>query len=378
MSQSSTLRRSLSKFAVLVTFGSAAVLTQACESKVRRRDAASGGATDAEIHFWLPAPAAFALKDGDPATYIQSHWYTFKPKDPACGAAYKSEDDFESATSVTQEVKPRCEYDLTVAVGKDKKAYYKTPEALDVAAGDHDVPVRLRRTAAGESAGFTELWVEADSLDDEADQGDEDDEGDEQEETPDTRTATYADIKGILDDKCISCHVKTGTRPNSDLTTYAGAKAFGELLTDYVVGGRMPPPPATLTEDEKRLVKAWQTGGFLEDASSTPPTPEGTPPGGPDETGSSGNIVEFRIKAGTGRGAWNTAETAVVAKVGQTVRIVNDDSETHQLHTNGAPCPHGNPIPPGQSRDCVVSRPYSGGPLYDHGTRGDFFIRADR
>jgi hypothetical protein len=61
-----------------------------------------------------------------------------------------------------------------------------------------------------------------------------------------------------------------------------------------------------------------------------------------DETGSDDpNVVIFRIKAGTGKASWNTEATEVDVKVGQVLRIVNDDSVPHRLHTNGKPCPHG-------------------------------------
>ena len=50
-------------------------------------------------------------------------------------------------------------------------------------------------------------------------------------------------------------------------------------------------------------------------------------------------VVVFRIKDGTGRGDWNSEANAIRLKVGETVRVINEDSVTHQLHTNGAPCP---------------------------------------
>jgi hypothetical protein len=75
----------------------------------------------------------------------------------------------------------------------------------------------------------------------------------------------------------------------------------------------------------------------------------------------------FRIRAGTGQGAWNTPQTAIVGRVGETLTIINDDTVEHQLHTNGAPCPHMNsPIPPGGQGICQFSQPYNEGPLYDH------------
>ena len=83
-----------------------------------------------------------------------------------------------------------------------------------------------------------------------------------------------------------------------------------------------------------------------------------------------GNTVEFRIAAGTQGSAWNTKEQMVRVAIGDTLRVFNDDSIAHQLHTNGAPCGHGDRINPGQSWDCRISRtfdPMTSGPLYDHG-----------
>lgn len=65
-----------------------------------------------------------------------------------------------------------------------------------------------------------------------------------------------------------------------------------------------------------------------------------------------------------------TREQAVNASVGDTLRIVNDDSVPHRLHTNGAPFPHPvESITPGQSQDFVLQTPFDPGisqPLCDH------------
>jgi predicted CopG family antitoxin len=90
--------------------------------------------------------------------------------------------------------------------------------------------------------------------------------------------------------------------------------------------------------------------------------------------------VEFHIPAGTGTNAWNTREQAVVATVGDRLRIVNDDSVPHRLHTNGAPFPHpADSIAPGQSQDFGLQTPFDPGvnsPLHDHnsGTTAAFWI----
>lgn len=81
-------------------------------------------------------------------------------------------------------------------------------------------------------------------------------------------------------------------------------------------------------------------------------------------------MIEFHIAAGTGSNAWNTRETAVTGVVGQTLRIHNDDTVAHRLHTSGAPFPHpGNETMPGTFSDFVLAQPYGLDAvpgLYDH------------
>ena len=94
--------------------------------------------------------------------------------------------------------------------------------------------------------------------------------------------------------------------------------------------------------------------------------------GGPphDEHGHGPHTVEFHIAAGTGANAWNTRPQAVIATVGDTLRIVNDDAIAHRLHTDGNPFPHPvNDIAPGQSQDFILQTAFDPGanqPLYDH------------
>ncbi len=93
-------------------------------------------------------------------------------------------------------------------------------------------------------------------------------------------------------------------------------------------------------------------------------------------------IVEFHIVKGTGRNSWNTPETMVKVVVGQTLRIHNDDTINHILHTNGAPCSHGVVIAPTSYWDCEVGVTYSetvNGPLYDHnfGKSSRFYLQAE-
>lgn len=82
------------------------------------------------------------------------------------------------------------------------------------------------------------------------------------------------------------------------------------------------------------------------------------------------NVVEFHISPGTGGGPWNTPGQAVTAHVGDVLRIVNDDSVPHRLHTDGVPFPHpAADISPSESADYVLQAPFqpgNGHVLYDH------------
>jgi len=105
-------------------------------------------------------------------------------------------------------------------------------------------------------------------------------------------------------------------------------------------------------------------------------------PGGGGGSGPDGTTtVTFHILAGTGSAPWNTRETAVVGHVGDTLHVVNDDTQAHQLHTPGTPFPHPSAaIPPGQSADYVLRTELPAGgafpPVYDHehGNQAGFWI----
>lgn len=91
-------------------------------------------------------------------------------------------------------------------------------------------------------------------------------------------------------------------------------------------------------------------------------------------------LVVFRIAAGTGASDWNTAATTVTARVGDTLRIVNDDTMAHRVHTDGSPFPHQQEdIPPGGSAEFVLESAYDSGvqpTLYCHvhGTSSQFWL----
>ena len=101
-----------------------------------------------------------------------------------------------------------------------------------------------------------------------------------------------------------------------------------------------------------------------------------------DFEGALDEVVEFHIPNGTGNKPWNTLATTVKVKVGQTLRIINDDSVVHRLHTfNNKPCEHQDgESKTGEFYDCVISK--TADPridlLYDHnfGEKSRFYLQA--
>ena len=80
-------------------------------------------------------------------------------------------------------------------------------------------------------------------------------------------------------------------------------------------------------------------------------------------------LIEFHIAAGTGSNPWNTRDTAVMGIVGQTLRIHNDDTVPHRLHTPGVPFAHAaNDTAPGTFSDFVLMQPFNldTPAIYDH------------
>lgn len=100
-----------------------------------------------------------------------------------------------------------------------------------------------------------------------------------------------------------------------------------------------------------------------------------TPPADP-------NIVTFAIPAGTGTKSYNDQATMVKTKVGQTLKVTNNDSVVHQIHTGGKPFGHGSPIQPGQTVEYKIQSavdPGTNPPTYDHiaGSSAKFWLKAD-
>lgn len=107
----------------------------------------------------------------------------------------------------------------------------------------------------------------------------------------------------------------------------------------------------------------------------------GNQPGGGGGGSADPNLVEFRIRAGTGNGAWNTAAAAVLVFPGQTLRIFNDDTIAHRLRTPGTPClQQPTNMAPNQSYDCVINSAHAANAtdLYDFnaGAAAVFYVNS--
>ncbi len=100
------------------------------------------------------------------------------------------------------------------------------------------------------------------------------------------------------------------------------------------------------------------------------------------------SIAIFEIPLGTGDKAWNSKENLVYINRAcniTTLRIQNNDSVRHTLHTNGRPCPHQQTSGsmPGTYYDCALAGPYDFPPndpyLYDHNYSPSavFYLKVD-
>jgi hypothetical protein len=79
----------------------------------------------------------------------------------------------------------------------------------------------------------------------------------------DSTVSFSAQIKPILDAKCVTCHENTFA--NGSLLTYGGAKAKadnGQLLRVVVKQNRMPPLEG-LPDSERQLIYCWLQQGAL-------------------------------------------------------------------------------------------------------------------
>lgn len=157
---------------------------------------------------------------------------------------------------------------------------------------------------------------------------------------------------------------------------------------------KVPPPRAAITIDDDTYAfiaaKTTVIGEPISDIlrrelhlASTPAQPPSPGPGQPPPPSPSPSVVVFHIRPSPGSGSWNDGSSMVMATVGDTLRLVNDDGTAHRLHTqNGRPFPHPeSDIFPGGSADFVLQTTYdpdAEGPLTDHdqGPTAQFWIRV--
>jgi hypothetical protein len=71
-------------------------------------------------------------------------------------------------------------------------------------------------------------------------------------------------VQPILETYCTKCHNPTGDNP--DLTSYSRARIVGQHIvrTSATDIPAMPLGPDKLSEDEKKILRAWRAGGFAE------------------------------------------------------------------------------------------------------------------
>ena len=144
-----------------------------------------------------------------------------------------------------------------------------------------------------------------------------------------------------------------------------GEDCSGEHAEDHVTKSDAPvvaeKKPAEKVEEPKE-----------EEVKAPPPPPQDP------------NLVVFKIAAGTGTGPWNQKAATVITKVGQTLRIINEDTVRHRLHTGGSPFAHGANIEPGAMIEYKIESEIdptaaTQAPTYDHGAgrAANFWLKAN-
>lgn len=158
------------------------------------------------------------------------------------------------------------------------------------------------------------------------------------------------------------------------------AEAIGAILRREF---RVPQPQVPVTIDDDTYAAIAARSRVIGESASEilrreflipvePPSPGPTDPaphpGGPVEP--SPTVITFHIPPGTGTASWNERATMVAAHVGDTLRLVNDDTVPHRLHTQGRPFPHpAADVVPAATADIPLLTAYNpdtDGPLYDH------------
>jgi hypothetical protein len=146
---------------------------------------------------------------------------------------------------------------------------------------------------------------------------------------------------------------------------------------------KVPPPSVTMEVDDdvyQHLVSKATDFGESASAVIRRELHIGDQP--VDHDDAAAGVVQFHIPPGTGVNAWNSPDQTVVIRVGDTLRVVNDDAIPHRLHTAGVPFPHpAQDILPGESQDYGAQAPFNPGPgelLHDHaaGPTAPFHLRV--
>lgn len=124
---------------------------------------------------------------------------------------------------------------------------------------------------------------------------------------------------------------------------------------------------------------AASTGSDSRAEDETPPSNVAASTATSTSQSSDPNVVVFRIPAGTGRGAWNTPDKPIVARVGQTLEVHNDDSIQHWIHAGfGQFMSHPfSGINPGQSARYQIGNT-NARDLHDHNTNGAIHMQISQ
>lgn len=172
-----------------------------------------------------------------------------------------------------------------------------------------------------------------------------------------------------------------------------GATTSSALLT-FTVNATSTTANCTLSSVGnvlKRSIKCTSTGTVRVDVKAIWPDSTvsmvsltksvGTFSATPTPVPTNGNVVQFRIRAGTGGSPWNTSADPIRVFVGQTLQVFNDDTINHRIHTNGSPFAHqADETLPNASTNFVIASAHSGTATdtYDHnaGTSASIFIES--
>jgi len=174
---------------------------------------------------------------------------------------------------------------------------------------------------------------------------------------------------------CSTSATESGQTPTKPAARQGAADASANVPAKVLVPASQseaPEAPVAVTA-VPAVAPLASPGSALPPAAASLPVPTTAVAAAPVPAGA-GGVVTFHIPAGTGKKAWNSAETPIPLQAGQTLEIVNDDSVQHWIHTDGAPFfhPFGG-IAPGASASYKANSKFSG-KLHDHLTYGMIYM----